>query len=134
MPLRITRTRPAKEGALAAPPAPVGRVTRVRGGTIKVPPSGKPRYVIDWTKPLGSKLQLYLMSSFLYYQLNRSVITDHEYDRLCDELAAGWLGLKHQHKRLVDLGSLMAGTGYDIKYTNMIMCAANMMLRNFEEV
>ena len=33
-------------------------------------------------------------------------------------------GLKHMHKHLVNKESLTAGTGYDIKYTNMIKSSA----------
>jgi len=55
----------------------------------------------------------YLMSSYLYYKEDKQVLTDN------------WDSIEHMHKHLITKGDLTAGTGYAIKYTNMIIGAAN---------
>jgi|TARA_B110000285_G_C14521278_1_gene336663 hypothetical protein len=66
----------------------------------------------------------YLMSSYLYYKKDKSVLSDGDYDMLCKRLYKEWDNVKHPHKHLIDKESLLAGTGYQLKYTNMIMGAA----------
>ena len=66
----------------------------------------------------------YLMFSYLYYEKNISLIDDTEYDSLCKTLLEKFDNLKHFHKHLVKKESLTAGTGYDIKYTNLIKDSA----------
>ena len=58
----------------------------------------------------------YLMFSYAYYQENESLISDAEYDQICNDLITNWNDITHWNKRLLDLDSLRAGTGYDIKY------------------
>ena len=67
----------------------------------------------------------YLMSSYLYYKEDKQVLTDDEYDALCKRLLSEWDNVQHMHKHLITKGDLTAGTGYAIKYTNMIIGAAN---------
>ena len=67
----------------------------------------------------------YLMSSYLYYKEDRQVLTDDEYDALCKRLLNEWDNVQHMHKYLITKQDLKAGTGYAIKYTNMIIGAAN---------
>lgn len=127
---RLTRVRKAVE----APEVPrVGRRPRIASAVGKES-SPRPLFVIDWERSLGWKLQIYLVTSYLYYERSKSLITDHDYDRLCKELAAGWRTLTHQHKHLVDIGQLVAGTGYAVKdYPLMVMGAASHMLKTFGE-
>ena len=66
----------------------------------------------------------YLMFSYLYYEKNINLIEDTEFDQLCKTLLEKLDGLTHMHKHLVKKESLTAGTGYDIKYTNMIKQSA----------
>ena len=66
----------------------------------------------------------YLMHSYIYYELNDSIITDYEYDELCKELKDKWEDIKHYHKHLVDVTALGAGTGYQVKYNQRIANAA----------
>lgn len=126
-PLRVRRTRPE--------PAPetVGRVRRVR--QVAAPLNDDPRgyFTIDWDRPLGWKLQIYLVTSYLYYNMARSIISDHEFDRLCKELAEGWDTFEHQHKHCTSLGDMVAGTGYANTYPLMVQQAADTMLRTFRE-
>ena len=66
----------------------------------------------------------YLMFSYLYYEKNISLIEDTEFDQMCKTLLEKLDGLTHMHKHLVKKENLTAGTGYDIKYTNMIKDSA----------
>ena len=66
----------------------------------------------------------YLMLSYLYYEKNISLIPDTEFDDLCKKLLSKFDEVKHQHKHLINKLSLEAGTGFDLKYTNMSKGAA----------
>ena len=63
----------------------------------------------------GLLIPYYLMSSYLYYKEDKSVLTDEEYDYLCKRLLDEWDSVEHMHKYLIDKGALKAGTGYQIK-------------------
>ena len=71
----------------------------------------------------------YLMFSYLYYEKNISLIDDAEFDEMCKTLLEKLDTLTHMHKHLIKKESLTAGTGYDIKYTNLIKDSAE-RLRN----
>jgi len=71
----------------------------------------------------------YLMYSYAYYQENESLITDTEYDDICRELIEKWDTITHWHKSLLNLESLKAGTGYDIKYPNRVITAALSLIK-----
>jgi len=62
----------------------------------------------------------YLMHSFIYYEINDSIITDYEYDEICRELKDKWDDVTHYHKHLIDVNALGAGTGYQVKYNKRI--------------
>ena len=71
----------------------------------------------------------YLMFSYAYYKENESLITDSEYDQICRDLITNWNDITHWHKPLLDLESLKAGTGYDIKYPNRVVTAALSLIK-----
>ena len=71
----------------------------------------------------------YLMFSYAYYQENESLIPDTEYDQICQDLITNWNDITHWHKRLLNLESLKAGTGYDIKYPNRVVSAALSLIK-----
>jgi len=71
----------------------------------------------------------YLMYSYLYYKKNESLISDNQYDNLCKDLLKNWDNINHIHKHLISKESLEAGTGYDLKYTSMIISAAEQFLK-----
>ena len=71
----------------------------------------------------------YLMFSYAYYKENESLITDTEYDYSCRELIEKWDTITHWHKPLLNLESLKAGTGYDIKYPNRVVAAAIALIK-----
>jgi len=77
-----------------------------------------------WEENENMLIPYYLMLSYLYYEQNVSLIDDAEFDKLCKTLLEKLDNLNHMHKHLVSKESLTAGTGYDIKYTNLIKDSA----------
>ena len=75
----------------------------------------------------------YLMHSYLYYEMNEPIISDTEYDELCRELKDKWDSVEHFHKHLIDVNSLGAGTGYQVKYNNRIAMASVALLNKHKE-
>ena len=71
----------------------------------------------------------YLMYSYAYYKENESLVDDTEYDQICRELIEKWDTITHWHKPLLDLESLKAGTGYDIKYPPRVVGAAIALIK-----
>ena len=71
----------------------------------------------------------YLMYSYAYYKENESLVDDTEYDQICRELIEKWDTITHWHKPLLDLESLKAGTGYDIKYPPRVVGAALSLIK-----
>ena len=64
------------------------------------------------------------MCSYAYYKLDKNLITDHEFDQLGKDILANYDNIEHMHKHLVSKDDLTAGTGYGIKYTEMIKSSA----------
>ena len=77
-----------------------------------------------WDKNPNMLIPYYLMLSYLYYEKNITLIDDTEFDQMCKTLLEKLDGLTHMHKHLVKKENLTAGTGYDIKYTNLIKDSA----------
>jgi len=73
---------------------------------------------------LNRLVPIYLMSSYLYYECDKNVLDDVEFDYLCKRLLDNWNDVRHIHKHLIDKDNLKAGSGYGIAYTNMIMSSA----------
>ena len=67
---------------------------------------------------------IYLMSSYLYYDLNKNVLDDTQFDYVCKKLYDNFDDITHMHKHLLDKETLQAGSGYGITYTNLIMSSA----------
>lgn len=81
-------------------------------------------------------LQLYLMTSYLYYHRNRSVIPDEQYDQLAKQLLLRWDTFEHQHKHLISKEDLQAGTLYHLRedqYPKMVVGAALILLTKYEQ-
>ena len=73
---------------------------------------------------LNRLVPIYLMSSYLYYEHDKNVLDDTQFDYLCKKLYDNWDSVEHMHKHLIDKDNLKAGSGYGITYTNMIMSSA----------
>ena len=73
----------------------------------------------------------WLVTSYLYYVRDISLITDGYYDELCRELAARWDAIEHPHKHLIERRALGAGTGFYLAegaYPRMVVGAAEVLL------
>ena len=77
-----------------------------------------------WDKNPNMLIPYYLMFSYLYYEKNISLIDDGEFDKMCRTRLEKYDDLEHMHKHLVSKGDLTAGTGYGIKYTEIIKNSA----------
>lgn len=61
----------------------------------------------------------YLMASYAYYILDRPIMDDGDFDRLCVELNSEWDGFAHMHKGWIDRDDLAAGTRLSTAYPSM---------------
>lgn len=61
---------------------------------------------------------LYLMCGYLYEQ-GDSLLTDSQFDQLCNHIDEHWIDIKHPHKYLVDQASLKATTTGYIDWDNV---------------
>ena len=76
----------------------------------------------------------YLMSSYLYYKEDKSVLTDGEFDLLCLRLLDEWNDIVHWHKELINKDDLTSGTGYAIsEYPSRVKFAAQSFYRRFKD-
>jgi hypothetical protein len=78
-------------------------------------------------------VNIYLMTSYLYYHLNESVITDDEFDYVCKVLYKHYDQIDHPHLYLIDKDQLMAGTGFYIpetNYPNIVKGGARLWLKD----
>ena len=60
--------------------------------------------------PLRLTVPHYLHASYGYYYCDDSVMTDDAFDALCARMLRNYDSIDHEHKSLVDRGSLEAGT------------------------
>jgi len=58
----------------------------------------------------------YLIHCYLYYQLNESVISDEDFDKLCVRLLANWPTTQSVYKKYISKNDLEAGTGFTLFY------------------
>lgn len=75
-------------------------------------------------KPINLLVSYYMMSSYLYYELDKNVFTDDEFNMLCKRLLAEYDDITHHHKHLVSKDNLSASTGYDIVYPQIVKNAS----------
>ena len=69
-----------------------------------------------WESNPNMAVPFYLMSSYLYYEEDRSVLSDADFDDLCKMMLDKWDDIEHYHKHLIEKDQLKAGTGYYLKY------------------
>jgi NAD-dependent DNA ligase len=73
---------------------------------------------------LNRLVPIFLMSSYLYYEQDKSVLDDTQFDYLCKKLYSNWDKVEHMHKHIITKADLAVGSGYGIQYTNMIIGGA----------
>jgi len=81
--------------------------------------------------PINKLVSHYLMSSYLYYELDVNVYDDFLFNEICSHLADNFDTITHPHKHLLDLTALKASTGFDIIYPCLVKHASVMW---YEEV
>lgn len=74
-------------------------------------------------------LSYYLIHSYLYYIANKPLISDADFDKICQWLKMAWDQVTHRHKHLVSLKDLNASTGYAIRYPQIVESSAWQVLR-----
>lgn len=93
----------------------------------------------DFSKmSIHRKISYYLIFSYLYYEKDDGIISDHQYDDLCKNLFENFDQVKksdHIHKHLVDKFNLECGSGFGIKFTNLIKSSAeHLRINAFENI
>jgi len=58
----------------------------------------------------------YLIHCYLYYELNESIISDEDFDKLCVRLLANWPTQQSVYKKYISKNDLEAGTGFTLFY------------------
>ena len=79
----------------------------------------------------------YLLYSYIYYKIGKSLISDKEFDKITIELLKNFDKIKdsdHIHKHLIIRSNLEASTGYDIKFPNIVKITGNEMVKEKEQV
>lgn len=74
----------------------------------------------------------YLVHSYIYYQLDNSVISDGEYDKMAKYILEHWDDLEHPHKHLISKDALQAGTFLlpEDEYPTIVKDTARMVKNN----
>jgi len=70
----------------------------------------------------SDKVVLYILTSYLYYIKDISLISDSLFDKICRDLLQDYQKIYHYHasfQKLVDKSLLQAGSGFKIKFKYM---------------
>lgn len=78
------------------------------------------------TIPTDLLVPHYLIHSYLYYELDHSVISDHDYDRLARRIDDEWDSVTHRHRCSIEREQLRT-TGCGISYPLRAVGAAKMI-------
>jgi hypothetical protein len=73
------------------------------------------------------KARKYVMASYLYYRAGESIMSDHEFDQLCRDLADEFEEIPADYIRVHNIEKTMlaeAQSGFDLRYTIMSIWAA----------
>ena len=68
------------------------------------------------------------MCAYAYYELDKPLIEDFEFDALAKEILDNWDNIEHMHKYLLTKDMLVAGT-YLGEYPNMVKGAVGNYMR-----
>ena len=58
----------------------------------------------------------YLVHCYLYYELDESIVSDEDFDRLCVRLLANWPNTQSVYKKYISKNDLSSGTGFTLFY------------------
>ena len=68
------------------------------------------------------------MCAYAYYELDKPLISDTEFDLLAKDILSNWDNIEHMHKYLLTKAMLEAGT-YLGEYPNMVKGAVGNYMR-----
>ena len=71
---------------------------------------------------LNLTIPFYLMASYAYYKLDKSIISDQAFDDLAKVMLENWEMIEHRHKSFINKEDLSAGTFLG-KYPSMAIGA-----------
>lgn len=80
---------------------------------------------LNFLPNIHTSVPWYLMASYLYYIEDVSLLTDCQYDTLCEFMHKNWKHIKHRHKSYILQASLVAGTGFYLKKGDYPMIVVN---------
>ena len=76
--------------------------------------------------PITKIARHYIMSSYLYYELDVNVLDDFEFNYICKRLYEEYDDINPIVKKHIDRSELVASTGYTLTYTRLMRHAAVM--------
>ena len=88
-------------------------------------------YDVKKIKP-SRLIALYLIHSYIYYELGESVISDKTYDEIAQRIKSQWMFIRHRHKDLIDRKAL-GTSGFYLKYPTIVQQTAKMMLEQWQQ-
>lgn len=91
---------------------------------------GQVRSLIEQRKV--SPVAWWLMASFAYYALNRSLFSDETFDWIGRYIKDNWEGIKHPNKRLIKQAATFSGY-YVKRYPTRVKCATWQLLDILED-
>lgn len=110
----------------STPKQPTPRKLREAGqpldGMCQAAIASTPNAIVSWV----------LMASYLYYHHDIGLLSDGYYDELCRTMLTTWDLLQHEHKRLIKVEDLKAGSLYALKpedYPQRLKYATRFLVR-----
>lgn len=88
---------------------------------------------IKTTQSPNQAFAWWLVHCYLYYIADQPLLSDKDFDTLTGWLKASWSSVTHEHKHLVTMEDLNAGSGFAIKYPLRVEIAAWQLLRDHAE-
>ena len=75
----------------------------------------------------------FMIGSYAYYDLNKNVMSDYDFDYLVQRLKDEWDNIKHPHKELITTTNLESGSGYDIEFPSIVKGATVVYLDHIKK-
>ena len=79
---------------------------------------------------ISMSVPLYLMMSYAYYEEDKPIASDGTFDEVSKIMLKNWKKIKHNHKKLINLDNLKAGT-YLGKYPTIVKDTVDMVRKKF---
>ena len=80
---------------------------------------------------MNRTVPLYLMASYAYYKLDKSIISDISFDSMAKIMLEHWHAIEHIHKDYISEDDLRAGTFLG-KYPSMAIGAAEQIVKDLK--